>query len=151
MCTIFGVSTRRDTSRVNCTHNAITQELTERSLTCCWVTQIIRKRSHKRYNNSFRINFMWHFGGKFTYTYCSKEPCHVPLTWTPEIRLIHIGDFFKREASDFFLTPMDTCIFYSIIQICNFPAIFWSENKNCLQTSGCCTHSSEWFLSVVVG
>ena len=30
---------------------------------------------------------------------------------------VHIGDFFKREASDFFLAPMDTGIFYSTAKI----------------------------------
>ena len=60
-----------------------------------------------------------------------------------ELWLIHIGDFFKREASDFLLALIGTGIFNSTIQIGNFPAIFSSENKNCSQTNGCCTHSSK--------
>ena len=67
------------------------------------------------------------------------------------LRLIHIGDFFKREASDFILAPVGTGTLYSTIQIGDFPAIFQSENKNRSQTNGCCTHSSERFLFVVVG
>ena len=37
-----------------------------------------------------------------------------------QLRFIHIGNFFKQEASDFLLNPIGTGIFYSTIQIGNF-------------------------------
>ena len=76
----------------------------------------------------------------------AQDPVADPGFW-----LIHIGDFFKREASNFFLAPIGAGVLYSTIQIGDFPAIFSSENKNRLQTNGCCTHSSELFLFIVVG
>ena len=48
-----------------------------------------------------------------TWNFCEILEC-------VEIWLIHIGNFFKQEASDFFLAPMDTGIFYSTIQIGDF-------------------------------
>ena len=59
------------------------------------------------------------------------------------LRLIHTGDSFMREASDFLVTSMDTSIFYSDIQIDDFPSDFMKLEKNCLLSNGCCTHSSE--------
>ena len=36
------------------------------------------------------------------------------------LRLIHTGNVFKQEASDFLLASMDTGIFYSTFQIVLF-------------------------------
>ena len=59
------------------------------------------------------------------------------------LRLIHIGDFFKREVSDFLLAPIGTGISNGTFQIGDFPVVFSSENKNHLQTNRCLTHLSE--------